>query len=376
MLNLTSYLQTQLPGMTALLSDLVNIESHTEDKAGVDAVGRVIASALRDLGASVRVDRQTEAGDHVVGVFNAGGGSPISLYLHMDTVYPAGTLAQRPVRVVDGRLYGPGANDMKASHVVALYALRALQQCGLWPARELRLVFTSDEETGSHTSRRLIEETARDAALAMVMEPALPDGGLKSSRKGTGLFKVAARGKAAHAGAAHALGVNAIQEIAHQALKLQSLTDYDRGVTFSVGAIRGGGVTNVVPDYAELEVDTRVSRVEDGEWVQRVVAALTPVLPGSSLEVTGELNRPPMECDAGRIATFERVRDIARAIGLELTHGPSGGGSDASFTAALGVPTLDGFGALGDGAHALHEHVVLSSLPERAALCAAVLSAW
>ena len=376
MLNLRSYLQTQLPGMTALLSDLVNIESHTEDKAGVDAVGRLIASALRDLGAHVRIDPQSEAGDHVVGVFNAGGGSPISLYLHMDTVYPAGTLAQRPVRVVDGRLYGPGANDMKASHVVALYALRALQATGRWPAREIRLVFTSDEETGSHTSRKLIEDTARDAALAMVMEPALPDGGLKSSRKGTGLFKVAARGKAAHAGAAHALGINAIQEICHQALKLQALTDYERGVTFSVGAIRGGGVTNVVPDYAELEVDIRVSRVEDGEWVRRALSELTPVLPGSSLEVTGELNRPPMECDAGRIATFERVRDIARAIGIELTHGPSGGGSDASFTSALGVPTLDGFGAVGDGAHALHEHVVLSSLPERAALCAAVLSAW
>lgn len=376
MLNLRSYLYTQLPDMTALLSDLVNIESHTEDKAGVDAVGRLIASALRDLGAHVRIDRQTEAGDHVVGVFNAGGGSPISLYLHMDTVYPAGTLVQRPVRIVDGRLYGPGANDMKASHVVALYALRALQATDRWPAREIRLVFTSDEETGSRTSRKLIEDTARDAALAMVMEPALPDGGLKSSRKGTGLFKVAARGKAAHAGAAHALGINAIQEICHQALKLQALTDYERGVTFSVGAIRGGGVTNVVPDYAELEVDIRVSRVEDGEWVRRALSELTPVLPGSSLEVTGELNRPPMECNAERIATFERVRDIARAIGIELTHGPSGGGSDASFTAALGVPTLDGFGAVGDGAHALHEHVVLSSLPERAALCAAVLSAW
>ena len=368
-----TFLLNELTGMTDLLAKLVEIESHTEDKAGVNAVGHVIASELRDLGAEVTIHRQANAGDHVMGVFNAGGGLPISLYLHMDTVYPAGTLGQRPVRVVDGRLYGPGAYDMKASHVVALYALRALRTTGEWPAREIRVVFTSDEETGSHTSRRLIEDTARDAALAMVMEPALPDGGLKSSRKGTGLFKVVARGKASHAGAAHALGINAIQEIAHQVLKLQSLTDYDRGVTFSVGAIRGGGVTNVVPDYAELEVDTRVSRAEDGEWVEQSLLGLTPVLAGSSLEVTGELNRPPMECDAGRLATFERVRSIGQGIGLELTHGPSGGGSDASFTAGLGVPTLDGFGAVGDGAHALHEHVILSSLPERAALCAAIL---
>ncbi len=294
----------------------------------------------------------------------------------MDTVWPAGTLAGRPPRVEGGVLYGPGAYDMKASLVIALFALRALRDLGMLPAREIRLLFTSDEETGSRSSRPFIEDTARDAALAMVMEPALPDGGLKSSRKGTGLFKVAARGKAAHAGAAHAAGVNAIQEIAHQVLALQALTDYARGVTFSVGAIRGGGVTNVVPDFAQVEVDTRVAAPEDTAWVERAVRGLAPVLPGASLEIEGEFDRPPMPCDAGRLAVFDRLRDIARAVGLDLDHGPSGGGSDASFTAALGVPTMDGFGAVGDGAHAVDERVVLSSLPERAALCAAVLRLW
>jgi glutamate carboxypeptidase len=376
MLELTKYLDDALPDMVGLLARLVSIESHTADKAGVDRVGGLVRAELDALGAEVTILPQAEAGDHVLGVFNRGGGSPISLVLHMDTVWPAGVLAERPVRVEGGLLYGPGAYDMKASLVIALFALRGLRDRAMLPAREIRLLFTSDEETGSRASRPFIEDTARDAALAMVMEPALPNGRLKSSRKGTGLFKVTARGRAAHAGAAHADGINAIQEIAHQVLALQALTDYARGVTLSVGAIRGGGVTNVVPDFAQLEADARVAAPEDAAWLERRVRALEPALPGAALEIEGEFDRPPMPCDAGRLAVFERLRAIAGGIGLDLAHGPSGGGSDASFTAALGVPTMDGFGAVGDGAHAVDERVVLTSLPERAALCAAVLRQW
>ena len=373
MSDLNRYLDSQLPAMTGLLTQLAGIESHTEDKAGVDRVGSVLARELSALGAHVTMDAQTVTGDHVVGTLNAGAGSPIVLILHMDTVYPAGTLARRPVRIEDGRLYGPGVYDMKASHVIALYALRALRELTDTPQREIRVLFTSDEETGSHTSRQLIETQARDAALVMVMEPALSNGKLKSSRKGVGDFKVTALGHAAHAGAEHKRGINAIEELAHQVLRLQSLTDYARGVTFSVGDIRGGGVTNVVPDHAYLLVDTRVTSMEDAAWVTEMIYGLKPVLPGASLQVEGEFNRPPMECDAQRLAVFTRVCEIGRTVGLTLDHGPSGGGSDASFTAAMGVPTLDGFGAVGDGAHAVHEHVLLSSLPERAALCAAVI---
>jgi glutamate carboxypeptidase len=339
-----------------------------------------LAGELRALDAQVTVYPQMGVGDHVLGTFNPGGGSPIILILHMDTVYPTGTLMQRPVRVdaldAHSRLYGPGAYDMKASHVIALFALRALRELNGLPRREVRVLFTSDEETGSHNSRQLIEALSRDAALAMVMEPALADGKLKSSRKGVGDFKVTARGRAAHAGAEHREGINAIEELAHQVLKIQALTDYTRGVTFSVGDIRGGGVTNVVPDAASLIVDTRVTTLADAEWVTRSLYGLQPVLRGTSLEIEGEFNRPPMECNEQRLSVFARVREIGRSVGLELEHGPSGGGSDASFTAALGVPTLDGFGAVGDGAHALHEHVILSSLPERAALCAAVIGTW
>lgn len=369
----TDYLRAQLPAMTDMLSKLVSIESQTDDKAGVDRVGQYVAGELTSLGAKVTRFEQPVRGDHVLGVFNPGAQNTVTLILHMDTVHPTGTLAARPIRVEDGKFYGPGSYDMKASHVITLFALRALKELNLFPNREVRVLYTSDEETGSITSRELIEAQSRGATLAMVMEPALADGRLKSSRKGVGDFRVTARGRAAHAGAEHKQGINAIQELAYQALKLQSLTDYARGVSFSVGDIRGGGVTNVVPDWATLQVDTRVMAAEDAQWVTDQVYGLKPVLPGATLEIEGQFNRPPMECDAQRLASFDRVRQIGRTVGLELEHGPSGGGSDASFTAGIGVPTLDGFGAIGDGAHAVHEHVILSSLPARAALCAAVV---
>ena len=373
---LLNYLKLQLPTMIDLLTELVGIESQTNEKAGVDHVGRVIHHELADMGADIELHVEPVAGNHIVGTWNKGGGSPIALFMHMDTVYPSGTLAERPIHIEDGKFYGPGAYDMKASHVIALHAVRALREMDLFPTREIRLVFTSDEETGSNASRRLIEDTARDTALALVMEPALPDGRLKSARKGTGTYHIIARGKASHAGGAHAEGINAIQELAAQVLKIQALTDYSRGITFSVGAIRGGGVTNVVPDFAELYVDTRVTTREDAQWVMQTLRELKPVLKGATLEVKGEPDRPPMPCDEGRLQTFARIQALAQEIGLTIDHGPSGGGSDASFTADIGTPTMDGLGAIGDGAHAVHEHVLLSSLPERAALSAAVLQGW
>lgn len=370
---LRSYLRTQQQGMTELLTHLVSIESPTGDKARVDRVGKVIAQELRDLGLKVTLYPQSVAGDHVLGVLNEGAGSSISMILHMDTVHPAGTLATRPVYITDGCLYGPGSYDMKGSHVIALCAIRALKALNLMPEREIRILFTSDEETGSHSSRNLIEDTARGSALAMVMEPALPDGRLKSSRKGVGEFRVTARGRASHAGAEHEKGINAIHELALQVIKLQSLTNYEKGITFSVGDIRGGGVVNVVPEHASLVVDTRATTLKDAKWITDSIYGLKPYLPGAVLEVDGDFNRPPMECDEQRLQVFKRVHDIGVTVGLDIQHGPSGGGSDASYTAAIGVPTLDGFGAVGDGAHAVHEHIDLASLVERAALCAAVL---
>jgi len=368
-----TYLNEQLPAMTELLTALVAAESFSADKAGVDAVGQLVADELRRRGAEISRFPQTQTGDHVLGVFNHGAGAPILMLLHMDTVHPAGTFAAR-YKIEEGKLYGPGAFDMKAGHVIALYAIQALQALGQMPNREIRLLFTSDEEIGSYTSRALIEAQARGAALVMVMEPALADGRLKSSRRGVGNFTLVARGRAAHAGGGHERGINAIQEMAHHVLAIQALTDYGRGIATTVSLIKGGIASNVVPDRCEVQVDARANTQADAEWMSAQIHNLRPVLPGAQLEISGGFERPPMECNAERLAIFERLKAIAAPI-MTLEHGPSGAGSDAAFTAPI-APTMDGLGAVGDGLHAADEHVIVDSLVERAAMNALILRDW
>ncbi|PJF48069.1 MAG: M20 family peptidase [Chloroflexi bacterium] len=370
---LITYLNAQLPAMTELLTRIVSLESFSADKAGVDDVARLIAQELRSLNAEVTIFPQTTTGDHVLGVFNRGAGSPILMLLHMDTVHPRGSFAAR-YKIADGKMYGPGVFDMKASHVIALYAVQALQALGQMPRREIRTLFTSDEEIGSFTSEALIIEQARGAQLVMVMEPALADGRLKSSRRGVGNFTVVARGRASHAGGGHERGINAIQEMAHHILAIHALTDYQRGIATTVSEIQGGIAHNVVPDRCEIHVDARANTQADADWLTRQIYSLRPVLPGAQLEVSGKFERPPMECNAERLAIFERMKQIVAPI-LTLEHGPSGAGSDAAFTAPI-APTMDGLGAVGDGLHAADEHILLSSLVERAAMNALILQAW
>jgi glutamate carboxypeptidase len=295
---------------------------------------------------------------------------------HMDTVYSLGTLAAQPCQVVDGRLMGPGTMDMKGSIAMLLTALRAFRETNVWPARPLTTLFTSDEETGSDTSRDLIESLARRAELVLCLEPCLPDGSLKTWRKGVGDFEVTVRGKAAHAGADHERGRNAIEELANQILAIQKLTDYEQGTTVNVGVVAGGSRSNVVPDFARAHVDLRVMTVAEGDRVTAWMQQLKPVLNGTSISVTGGINRPPMPRDARMAATFAHAREIASGLGMAITAGGTGGGSDANFVAPLGVPVLDGLGALGNGAHSEREHVVIAALPERTALLAALLSDW
>jgi glutamate carboxypeptidase len=373
-----AYFTERQKDITSVLRQLVEIESPTTDKAAVDRVGVYVADQLHGLGAAVDISAQAQAGDHVVATWPAGaaGGAPVVMLFHMDTVWPLGTLATMPWSEEGDILRGPGVQDMKAGSAIVLAVLRAMRETGTRPARPIRLLFTSDEETGSLTSRALIEAEARKAALVLCLEPALPDGSLKTARKGVGEFVVTAHGRAAHAGADHGKGVNAIEDLAHQVIAIQRLTDYKRGITFNVGTITGGTADNVVPDRASMQIDIRVEHLADAEVVAQQLAALKPALAGTRLEVSGGLNRPPMERTPLIAATFERARFIAAGIGIKLSEGATGGGSDANFTAALDVPTLDGLGAVGNGGHSPDEYVLASSLPQRAALLMALLTQW
>ena len=364
--------------LVSLLVRLVEIESPTTDKAAVDRVGAVVAEALRQLGAAVTIHATAGAGDQVLGRWDPTGRDEIGILTlcHMDTVYGLGTLASQPCREVEGRLMGPGTMDMKGSIAMLLTALRAFREAGAWPARPLTALFTSDEETGSDTSHELIVSLARRADLVLCLEPCLPDGSLKTWRKGVGDFEITVRGKAAHAGADHERGRNAIEELAHQIVAVQKLTDYDKGTTVNVGVVSGGSRSNVVPDLARAHVDLRVMTPAEGDRITAWMQQLKPTIDGTRIEVTGGLNRPPMPRDERMAASFARAKSLASQLGLTLTEGGTGGGSDANFVAPLGVPVLDGLGALGNGAHSEREHVLIAQLPERTALLAALLSDW
>jgi glutamate carboxypeptidase len=368
-----AYLRDQQASMTALLAQIVEMESPTVDKPSLDRLAAFLAGQMRDLGAEVETLRQEEAGNHVIGRWGDGPGGAL-LLCHMDTVWGLGTVAERPVRIEQGCLYGPGAYDMKGGIVNALWALRALQELGLDAGQRVSLLLTSDEEVGSSTSRPIIEAEALEHDVVFCLEPAQsPLGSLKTWRKGVGMYDLAVQGRSAHAGADHAQGVNAIEELAHQILSIQALTDYDAGTTVSVGVVEGGTRSNVVPERASAEIDVRVMDAAEQARIEAAMRGLRPHLDGAILEVTGGLNRPPMVRTPQIVALFTHAQSLAAGMGLEVSEAGTGGGSDGNFTAALGVPTLDGMGVIGDGAHAQHEYVLLSSLPERAALLAAML---
>jgi glutamate carboxypeptidase len=276
--------------------------------------------------------------------------------------------------VENGLAYGPAIFDMKAGITIALYALKGLKALGLTPPRTVHLLCNTDEEVGSLSSRQLIEEEARKSDYALCMEPPIPpQGALKTFRKGVGRFDLKITGKAAHAGADHQKGISAIQELAHQILKLHSLTNYEKGTTVNVGVISGGSRPNVVAESAQAEIDLRVSTKGEGEKVTREILSLQSVVPGTQLTVTGGLNRPPMERTPTIVKLFQQAQAIGKELGLELTEAGTGGGSDGQFPAALGIPTLDGLGCPGDGGHAVTEHIIIQHLPERAALLASLL---
>ena len=364
-----------------LLRFLVETESPSHDKVAVDRVGALVAEEALKLGAQVEVIPNQQTGDHILSRFPPSDGpilplssAPILLLCHMDTVFPLGTIDKMPFREADGKIFGPGTLDMKTGIVIALAAIEEAQESGL--NRPITLLCTSDEEIGSYTSREHIERLAKESALVLVLEGGLVDGSLKTWRKGVGEFRVKTKGRAAHSGGDHEKGRNAIEEMAHQVLAIQKLTDYSKQTTLNVGVIHGGTVSNVVPEEAAIQVDVRV--MQPGEWerLETEISKLKPVLEGTSLEISGRLNRPPMPFDETMKTTFEKARSIASQIGMELKAGGTGGASDGNFVAPLGIPLLDGLGAVGEGYHSEREYIFADSLEERVKLVAALLKQW
>ncbi len=374
MQTLLAYLTQQTAARVADLCAWCAIESPSDDAAATGRMAATVAAHMAAQGATVTQHPGAAHGPLVEARWAGPTGiAPIVLLGHHDTVHPLGSLAHNPVRVEAGRCYGPGGYDMKAGLLMAAAALTAIQAGGHALPRPVILISTSDEEIGSTDSRTRIESLARDAAAVLVLEPCAADGALKTARKGVGMFRLTAQGRAAHAGVDHAAGVSAIGELAHQILALHALTDYARGVTVNVGLLHGGTADNTVAAEAVAHVDVRLPTHADVATVIPHIQGLQPVLPGARLRVEGGLNRPPMERGPGTARLFALAQQIGAELGCTVQETATGGGSDGNFTAALGTPTLDGLGAHGGGAHTDGEYVTIAELAPRTALLAGLL---
>jgi glutamate carboxypeptidase len=369
MKDLLNELRRYLPETLKLLEMMVNMDSPSTDKNLVDRLARFVGSQFETIGGQVEYVHADHFGDHVVARFRGVSSSRIVLLGHIDTVFGTGEAAKRPFRIENDRATGPGVFDMKAGIVLMWSALRAL---GSLP-RPVTVLLNSDEEAGSQSSRDLIEKEAGAASAVLVLEPSLPGGALKTARKGVGRFTVKAVGRAAHAGIDPTRGINAIEEIAHQVIRLQRLSDPARGTTVTAGVVQGGTRVNVVPAEAAIEIDVRISNNDEAARITKTLRGLQPCLAGAALQIRGGISRPPMERTSDTARMFEIARKLGTELGIAIDEGSTGGASDGNFTSALGVPTLDGLGAIGDGAHSLDEFIEVSSLPERAALLAGLI---
>jgi len=352
---------------------LVRLESPTTDKEAVDRCGAELASRLEAIGGKVTRLTREHRGNHLLAEYGCGT-SQILMLGHFDTVWPVGQLERMPLARADGRLHGPGVFDMKAGIAIGMLATRALVECAASIPHRIVMLWTTDEEIGSESSRQAIEEEALRSAAVLVLEPSLPGGAVKTSRKGCGGFQVTVRGIAAHAGIEPQKGASAVQELAHQILRLNGLQDLARGISVNVVQVSGGTRSNVSPDEAHAVIDVRVPTAAAAAEVEAAFKGLRPVDARTSIEARGGVDRPPLERTAKVERLYGEARGVARELGQELAEGGTGGGSDGNFTAALGVATLDGLGAVGDGAHALHEHVEIAALADRAALIAGLVT--
>jgi glutamate carboxypeptidase len=374
--------------LRARLRELVEVESPSEDKGAVDRAGELVAAWVEEVGGQLRRHRQKKFGDVLelrFGPTRSKRGR-VLLLGHLDTVWPRGTLKKMPWREGEGKLWGPGVMDMKAGVVMALEAVAALKELG--QERPVTLLLVSEEEVGSPVSRRITEKLAAECAAVLVLEPAQelqhPNGqgtpagdpvfAYKTARKGVGNYGLLVEGIGSHAGVDFGSGHSAVLEMARLVEKVSGFTDLSKGLTVNVGVIAGGTRSNVVAAECMAEADVRIAKAKDAARVERMFRGLKVTDKACRLTVTGGINRPPMERKAGTVALFRMAQKLATEMGLKLEEAATGGGSDGNFTAAMGVPTLDGMGAVGAGAHAAHEHVEVKHLVERAVLLAGVLA--
>ncbi len=365
------------PALLALARKLVLAESPSDTKTAVDACVAIAFETGRALSARIKLHRQRSCGDVLEIRFGPRTRAkrdrqkPVLLLGHLDTVWPIGTLRHMPCRIAEGRLWGPGTLDMKVGVAMALTAIEMLAEANLF-TREIVLLLNSDEEIGSPVSRPITENLARECSSVFVLEPAQ---GLacKTARKGTGNWRIDIRGVASHAGVDYEKGASALRELGRVIETVSDWTDLKRGLTVSVGVAGGGSKTNVIPAEAFAEVDVRIAKMSDGPRIERRFASLKAADKRCALDVTGGINRPPMERTRGTVRLFTQARALAAELGFVLNEASTGGASDGNFTSALGIPTLDGMGAVGEGAHASHESILLEHLAPRTALLAAML---
>jgi glutamate carboxypeptidase len=366
------------PQILEMIGQLVRVESPTEDWAAVNRCVSLVEGWIKASGGKSERRKQKSAGDLLVGQFGPAvrGVKPLMLLGHLDTVWPLGTLTKMPFRVAQGRAWGPGVLDMKAGVVMALGALRILLESGQL-TRPVMFLLNSDEETGSEHSRALTESLAKKCEAVFVLEPAqAPNAAYKTARKGVGNYRLQVHGVPAHSGVDFSQGHSAILELGRQIERASAFTDPARGITVNAGVVGGGTRSNVVPAEAWAEFDVRIARLRDVDRLDRRFRSLRPVDRHCRLEVTGGLNRPPMERTAGTVNLFRRAATMAKGLGFQLEEAATGGGSDGNFTSALGIPTLDGMGAVGEGAHADRESILLEALVPRTALLAAMVGGF
>lgn len=373
------YFEARQESLVQTIREFVQIESPSDDKLAGDRMGAVLAGRFEALGGHAHVHRNDEFADNLQISFPARASAekktrPVLLLGHFDTVYPLGTLASMPCHIADGRLHGPGAFDMKSGIALMLYAIEALKAWHSGLPRPVTVFLVSDEEVGSSSSRKITEALARESAAVLVLEPAAGErGAVKTARKGVGDYTLTVRGVSAHAGLDPGKGHSAILELARQITAVWKLNDLRRGLSVNPGIIRGGTRTNVIAAEAAVEIDVRIKLARQAAILDRKLRALKPFDKHCKLSVEGGINRLPMERNAGVAALYKKAQAIAKQIDWKLDEAAVGGGSDGNFTAGIGIPTLDGMGGVGSGAHAVHEHIVISELPRRALLLAGMI---